>query len=251
MVRMLGVAVACVALCAPGVVAAQSAGWARPRAESAPQAVRIKPSIADGPQAVSPGGLTNGSFESDLDDWTVEPGDCSWETLTEGEVTAAAGEYETPTALDGAHVLMSDAFNPGPCVLTQEVDVTEENRFFSAAVGYNYTDYGAGSDEECFGALIIADDEGQPISIYFQAEGGDDRPLRRRGQVDLGAHVGETVTIAAVTFSCERGPAGIMVDDVELGAVQVVPTLSEWAMILFGMLLAGGAALHLQRRRAA
>ncbi|MBX3477443.1 MAG: IPTL-CTERM sorting domain-containing protein [Brevundimonas sp.] len=29
----------------------------------------------------------------------------------------------------------------------------------------------------------------------------------------------------------------------------VVPTLTEWAMILFALLLAGGAALHLQRRR--
>lgn len=28
-----------------------------------------------------------------------------------------------------------------------------------------------------------------------------------------------------------------------------VPTLSEWAMILLGLTLAGGAALHLQRRR--
>lgn len=30
---------------------------------------------------------------------------------------------------------------------------------------------------------------------------------------------------------------------------QPVPTLSEWAMILFGAVLAGGAALHIQRRR--
>lgn len=30
-----------------------------------------------------------------------------------------------------------------------------------------------------------------------------------------------------------------------------VPTLSEWAMILLGLLLAGGAALHLNRRRSA
>ncbi|WGM31962.1 hypothetical protein KKHFBJBL_02213 [Brevundimonas sp. NIBR11] len=28
-----------------------------------------------------------------------------------------------------------------------------------------------------------------------------------------------------------------------------VPTLSEWAMILFGLTLAGGAALYIQRRR--
>ena len=28
-----------------------------------------------------------------------------------------------------------------------------------------------------------------------------------------------------------------------------VPTMTEWAMILFGVILAGGAALHIQRRR--
>lgn len=32
-------------------------------------------------------------------------------------------------------------------------------------------------------------------------------------------------------------------------APAAVPTLSEWAMILFGTLLAGGAALYIQRRR--
>ncbi|MFC5346087.1 IPTL-CTERM sorting domain-containing protein [Brevundimonas staleyi] len=38
---------------------------------------------------------------------------------------------------------------------------------------------------------------------------------------------------------------------VTLGAPPApVPTLSEWAMILLGLMLAGGAALHLQRRRA-
>lgn len=31
--------------------------------------------------------------------------------------------------------------------------------------------------------------------------------------------------------------------------VAAVPTLSEWAMILFGLILAGGAALYIQRRR--
>lgn len=31
----------------------------------------------------------------------------------------------------------------------------------------------------------------------------------------------------------------------------VVPTMTEWAMILFGLLLAGGAAVHLTRRREA
>ena len=34
-------------------------------------------------------------------------------------------------------------------------------------------------------------------------------------------------------------------------AAAAVPTLSEWAMILFGLVLAGGAALVIQRRRMA
>ncbi len=34
-----------------------------------------------------------------------------------------------------------------------------------------------------------------------------------------------------------------------VAAVAPVPTLSEWAMILFGLMLAGGAALYIQRHR--
>lgn len=41
-----------------------------------------------------------------------------------------------------------------------------------------------------------------------------------------------------------RGHAGSL-----SGAVAAVPTMTEWAMILFGMVLAGGAALYIQRRQ--
>lgn len=34
-----------------------------------------------------------------------------------------------------------------------------------------------------------------------------------------------------------------------VGLLAAVPTLSEWAMILFGMILAGGAALYIQQRQ--
>lgn len=37
----------------------------------------------------------------------------------------------------------------------------------------------------------------------------------------------------------------------QVAAAAAVPTLSEWAMILFGLVLAGGAALVIQRRRMA
>lgn len=43
---------------------------------------------------------------------------------------------------------------------------------------------------------------------------------------------------ASVSYTCAAAPAPAP-----------VPTLSEWAMILFGLLMAGGAALYIQRRR--
>lgn len=55
-----------------------------------------------------------------------------------------------------------------------------------------------------------------------------------------------TNTFGNVTYRL-RGPAAV-----NLGAAPAaVPTLSEWAMILFGLILAGGAALYIQRRQIA
>ena len=57
------------------------------------------------------------------------------------------------------------------------------------------------------------------------------------GTVDLAAAPGATVTGSLISGSpLPPAPAP-------------VPTLSEWAMILFGTLLAGGAALYIQRRQ--
>ncbi len=46
----------------------------------------------------------------------------------------------------------------------------------------------------------------------------------------------------------------LFIDDVEISQAPppppVIPTMTEWAMILFGLMLAGGAALALQGRRA-
>lgn len=56
-----------------------------------------------------------------------------------------------------------------------------------------------------------------------------------------------------ITFLGRNDPAGIYVDDVSLALLAppaTIPTLSEWAMILFGLMLAGFAALTVLRRRA-
>jgi len=56
-----------------------------------------------------------------------------------------------------------------------------------------------------------------------------------------------TVNVTVITPGGTSATAGTGDDFTYLPAA--VPTLSEWAMILFGLLLAGGAALFIQRRQ--
>ncbi len=63
--------------------------------------------------------------------------------------------------------------------------------------------------------------------------------------VVMALYGGETGT-AGYTFN---GPGSITFGSP--GGPAVVPTMTEWAMILFGTLMAGGAALFLQRRQLA
>lgn len=56
------------------------------------------------------------------------------------------------------------------------------------------------------------------------------------GYTDVGSSEGSSTAASTVTVTA---------------APAAVPSLSEWAMILFALILAGGASLHLQRRRLA
>lgn len=54
-----------------------------------------------------------------------------------------------------------------------------------------------------------------------------------------------------ITILGRNDPGGMIIDDVSVvAAPAAVPTMSEWAMILLGLMLAGGAALYIQRRQA-
>lgn len=74
-------------------------------------------------------------------------------------------------------------------------------------------------------------------------------------QTSVGAYTQATATYVAtsastrITFLGRNDPAGVFIDDVSLVPVAPVPTLSEWAMILLGLMLAGGAAFYIQRRQ--
>ena len=61
-----------------------------------------------------------------------------------------------------------------------------------------------------------------------------------------------TSALTRITFLGRDDPNILFVDDVSLAAVApvfAVPTMSEWAMILFALILAGGTAVMIQRRR--
>lgn len=75
-------------------------------------------------------------------------------------------------------------------------------------------------------------------------------------RLNAGFAPGGTITNTATVTSTtpDTNPANNAASDtnpVVAAAPAAVPTLTEWAMILFGALLAGGAALHLQHRRRA
>lgn len=92
-----------------------------------------------------------------------------------------------------------------------------------------------------------ADQTGQPTVAFAvptpMTDAGGVLPIALKGYGTCGVP-----TCQGLTGTTEAGAPGDQISGV---LVVVVPTLSEWAMILFGMLLAGGAALHLQRRRMA
>ena len=63
---------------------------------------------------------------------------------------------------------------------------------------------------------------------------------------------GANVTVTGGVFvlnSENTNGAGSSLTTAAAAPPATVPTLSEWAMILFGVILAGGAALHVQRRQ--
>lgn len=59
-----------------------------------------------------------------------------------------------------------------------------------------------------------------------------------------------TLEISQIDAGGSGSPYRICADDADVVLAPVaVPTMTEWAMILFGTILAGGTALYLQRRR--
>lgn len=111
--------------------------------------------------------------------------------------------------------------------------------------------------------LFCSADGGTLTGVYFNSENGWNHHLDA-GPIDLtvaGSTAGPgidhnlavayaiPVTGGALTVSTDN-TSGLTATAaiVAVAMPAVVPTLTEWAMILFGLILAGGAALHLHQR---
>lgn len=114
-------------------------------------------------------------------------------------------------------------------------------------------------------ALIHVKVEGVPATIENCGSNGNGSFYTKiTGTIPDGASVEVAYASSLIVNSATVGPHSIHVQTTSggeyVGEATVVvtllppaaiPTLSEWAMILFGTVLAGGAALFIQRRRTA
>lgn len=131
-------------------------------------------------------------------------------------------------------------------------------------------DYDAGTDT--YSAINITTTAGSlPGATYTAANVAFSNPTRLVAVTTGGADAGQpamgltfsaalsgaagTRTFTAIEGTCSVGCGGLSgVSRSASGSANsavpaAIPTMSEWAMILLGVLLAGGAALTIQRRR--
>lgn len=139
------------------------------------------------------------------------------------------------------------------CTFYQEVKLP--------AHSYNTVEFWAGAAFSGPGwvRLSVTDANGiELVALYSRTSTEGFEQIDARTSVDLTRYAGKTVRIQGQSFTDDGtlntlGVVGVDVLTYPRSDAIVpapVPTLSEWAMILLGVLLAGGAALTIQRRRA-
>ncbi|MEZ5501701.1 MAG: hypothetical protein R3E50_03215 [Halioglobus sp.] len=91
--------------------------------------------------ALSGGGtVLNGSFESDLDDWTTEAGGCSIYTAAQGDPIGYEGSNSAPQPTNGSALAASSADSPGSCRLYQDVAIAGAGTL-TADMGWTFTQF--------------------------------------------------------------------------------------------------------------
>lgn len=93
--------------------------------------------------ALSGGGsVLNGSFESNLDNWTVDTdgGSCAIYTAGQGDPIGYDGQNPAPTPTAGSVLAASSANSPGMCRLYQDVSLAGVGTL-SADMGWTFTQF--------------------------------------------------------------------------------------------------------------
>ncbi|MBB5744454.1 IPTL-CTERM sorting domain-containing protein [Brevundimonas variabilis] len=182
--------------------------------------------------------ITNGSFNTDLTGWTLDAGaNCTY-----------SWSSDVVPGVTGGHA-RSSAFGPSTCGLYQTVTLPAGPGALTLSLGTSSS--GGGPLDRS--SLQIRSTANAVLTTLYTRTG--DQPVdsvQTRGPYDLSAYAGQTVRVYFETVH-DSGPYIQRIDNVVLdaGAPAPIPTLSEWAMILFGTILAGGAALYIQRRQMA
>lgn len=193
---------------------------------------------------------TNGSFENALAGWSTS-GNCNFSTRTSGafrNLPSPAGPTEGSRYLS---VAPNTTFVD--CALYQDVAIpagATATLTFAASESSDTTDaaYTGRVEVRTTGNTVLA----TPFSLNGAQVGYRGPAPFVAYSADLSAYAGQTVRIAIVTTSGNYCCNETFADNVSVLAAAAptpVPTLSEWAMILFGAILAGAAALFVQGRR--
>lgn len=197
--------------------------------------------------------VTNGSFEANVNvfnnvpGWTAAAGGCG-AIARAGGVDSGGGL--APAATDGTRVV---EFNTGfatiNCTFYQDVAIPAGS---TATLAYALGTRAGGPSPGSSVTLRVVPTVGVPIAAYTWNSASGSDPMVERTAVDISAFAGQTVRIL-LTMDHQALYFATYMDNVRVTATAAgptpVPTLSEWAMILFGLVLAGGAALMVQRRR--
>ena len=194
-------------------------------------------------QALAADVISNGAFNTDLTGWTtvgiVNGGSCSFVQLSAAQ-PGLTGGYAAATAGGSSQCGFYQQVTL-PAATTNRLTVT----LGSVGNAPNSTD---------IGTLEIRDTSNVVLQTLYSHSGnlGATDPILSRGPYNLDAYAGQTIRV--FFFAGHTGGVyqqridNVVLDSVAAGPLPV-PTLSEWAMIVFGALLAGGAAFCLQRRR--
>lgn len=176
---------------------------------------------------------------------------------SDGAQRTTGGRLERglPASICGATTAPPPTFdpaNPYSYAVVPMVNAGPARCVTVTVVGSNCT-----GGQEVFATLYRGSLDPAVLQTNFGARGNLSSPGQAATSgfgVDLNA--GETVNVVVFSGSSTGAAPGtcdfaVTSNELQAASITPVPTLGEWAMILFGGLLAGGAALLVQRRRMA